>query len=72
MVAGEKCLQVLLSEWCLTFFFLNIILVVKTNMVKTGSAILLFFIVLKCKEIFPGVNLQPCVAGYFHLHFKVL
>ena len=35
-------------------------------MVRAGSAILIFFIVLKDKKIFPGGNLQSCMAGYFH------
>ena len=41
-------------------------------MVRTGPVNLIFFIVLKDKQIFPGGNLQPYMAGYFHLHFKVL
>ena len=34
-------------------------------MVRTGSAILKFFNVLKNKQVFPGGNLQPCMAGFF-------
>ena len=41
-------------------------------MVKTGSAVLIFLIVLKGKEMFSGAILQPYMAGYFHLYFKVL
>ena len=41
-------------------------------MVRTGPVNLIFFIVLKDKQIFPGGNLQPYMAGYFNLHFKVL
>ena len=41
-------------------------------MLRTGSAFLMFFIVLKDKQIFPGGNLKPCMAGYFYLYFKVL
>ena len=33
-------------------------------MVRTRSANLIFFIV------FSGGNIQPYMAGYFHLHFK--
>ena len=39
-------------------------------MVRTGSAILMFFIVLKDKQIFPGGNLQPYMAGCFHLYLR--
>ena len=31
-----------------------------------------FLIVLKDKHVFPGVNFQPSIAGYFHLYFKDL
>ena len=41
-------------------------------MMRTVSAILIFFTVLKDKEIFLVGNLLPCMAGYFHLYFKVL
>ena len=41
-------------------------------MVRTGSAILIFLIVLKDKEVSRGGNLQPYMAGYFYLYFKVL
>ena len=34
-------------------------------MVRTRSAIIIFFIVLKDKQIFPGENLQSCMVGYF-------
>ena len=40
-------------------------------MVRAGSAILIFFIILKDKKIFPGGNLQAYMAGYFHLYFEV-
>ena len=30
----------------------------------------MFFIVLKDTETFSGGNIQPYMAGYFHLHFK--
>ena len=36
----------------------------------TGSAVLIFFIVLKDKEIFPADNHQPCMAGYFISYFR--
>ena len=35
-------------------------------MVRTGFIILIFFIVIKCIENFPGGNLQSYIAGYFH------
>ena len=41
-------------------------------MVRTGSAILILFIISKEKEILPRVNLRPGMASCFHLYFKVL
>ena len=41
-------------------------------MVRTGFAILTFFIISKDKGISPRNNLQPYLAGYFRLYFKVL
>ena len=39
-------------------------------MVRTRSENLIFFIVLKDTETFSGGNIQPYMAGYFHIHFK--
>ena len=50
MLAGQKRLRILLSDWYLTFLFLqNLLLVLKTIHGETRSAILIFFIVLKEK-----------------------
>ena len=39
-------------------------------MMRTGAVILVFFIFLDGKEIFPGEDIHPCMAGYFNVYLR--